>query len=632
MTKIYIKTLVTVFVLVLISATTKAQPNIIINEISQGDMGDHDWIELVVTEDITTVEGIYFTTQFVSSDFSNKSVQLALSNSNLQNLPKGTVIVIYKSNTLSSTYDPTLGTIPDVDFTGDNKIVIPSDNSTGFLQGTPNWPSFVGAGSNIGLMTSSGVGIHAVSYGNGGVSTIFGPGTWGQAHVPSTMTAGDLALGSLYYTQQSSGEASNSSNWALRSYALATPGVIDGIDDRGTPVSTANIIINEISQGDNLDHDWIELVVTENVATVEGVYFTTQLVSSDFTAKSVQLSLSNPNLQNLPKGTSIVIYKSNTSDGKYDPTLGTIPDVDFTGDNKIVIPSDNTSGFLKETPSWPSFQELGSNIGLLTSSGVGIHAVAYGNGVLSSIFGPGTYGQVSIPTTMTYGTSTASLHYNEGTIGEAKNSANWITALFSDATPGSLNGGNNNALPVELSSFSAVINKASVNLIWKTETEVNNYGFEVQRSSDNKDWETLGFVNGNGNSNSPKNYSFEDNAVGTSGKYSYRLKQIDNDGTYEFSKMIEVNLGSPVSIELKQNYPNPFNPTTTINFTLPVDDAISLIVYNAIGEQVKVLYNGTLEAGVHSFNFNGDGFPSGLYIYRLSTSSNTQVRKMMLLK
>ncbi|MCG6912327.1 T9SS type A sorting domain-containing protein, partial [bacterium BMS3Abin03] len=210
--------------------------------------------------------------------------------------------------------------------------------------------------------------------------------------------------------------------------------------------------------------------------------------------------------------------------------------------------------------------------------------------------------------------------------------SSWLTEADISSSPGLLNPGPNEGLPVELSSFSALINKNSVNLIWKTETEVNNYGFEIQRSIQSEDWKTLGFVNGNGNSNSPKDYSFTDNSVGTSGKYSYRLKQIDNDGSYEYSKSIEVNLGAPASIELKQNYPNPFNPSTTINFTLPVEDAVSLIVYNAIGEQVKVLYSGVLEAGVHSFNFSGDDLPSGLYVYKLSTSAGNQIRKMMLVK
>ena len=187
-------------------------------------------------------------------------------------------------------------------------------------------------------------------------------------------------------------------------------------------------------------------------------------------------------------------------------------------------------------------------------------------------------------------------------------------------------------LPIELSQFSASTTNSSVELKWKTETEVNNYGFEVQRSSKSEEWHTLGFVNGNGNSNSPKNYSYEDKSVNTSGAHSYRLKQIDNDGSYEYSKTIEVHLGTPANIDLKQNYPNPFNPSTTINFTLPVVDQVSLVVYNAIGEQVKVLYNGMLEAGVHSFNFNGDELPSGLYVYKLTTSTNTQIRKMMLLK
>ena len=119
-------------------------------------------------------------------------------------------------------------------------------------------------------------------------------------------------------------------------------------------------------------------------------------------------------------------------------------------------------------------------------------------------------------------------------------------------------------LPVELTSFTACVIGNAVKLSWETETEVNNYGFEVERSKKfdarSETWEKIGFVNGNGNSNSPKSYFYEDKNV-TAGKYSYRLKQIDNDGQFEYSKTIEVNITLPAKFELSQNYPNPFNPT-----------------------------------------------------------------------
>ncbi len=124
----------------------------------------------------------------------------------------------------------------------------------------------------------------------------------------------------------------------------------------------------------------------------------------------------------------------------------------------------------------------------------------------------------------------------------------------------------NDPLPVELTSFSAATIGSTIKLNWQTATEVNNYGFEVERralSAERQAWEKIGFVNGNGNSNSPKDYSFVDDKV-SSGKYSYRLKQIDNDGQFEYSKTINVDFNGVKKFELSQNYPNPFNPTTTI--------------------------------------------------------------------
>jgi hypothetical protein len=199
--------------------------------------------------------------------------------------------------------------------------------------------------------------------------------------------------------------------------------------------------------------------------------------------------------------------------------------------------------------------------------------------------------------------------------------------------------GDQSALPVELSSFSASTIGSNVKLSWQTETEVNNYGFEVERASLSASplrvWEKIGFVNGNGNSNSPKSYSFEDKIM-TAGEYSYRLKQIDNDGQFEYSKTIEVDLGAPKKFELSQNYPNPFNPTTTIKFSLPEAGNVKLTLFNILGQEVKTLVNESKESGVHTINFSAtDGaseLNSGIYIYKLESGSFTQTRKMTLVK
>ena len=190
-------------------------------------------------------------------------------------------------------------------------------------------------------------------------------------------------------------------------------------------------------------------------------------------------------------------------------------------------------------------------------------------------------------------------------------------------------------LPVELTSFSASVIGNAVKLSWQTATEVNNFGFEVERASLSASplrvWEKIGFVNGNGNSNSPKSYSYEDKNV-TAGKYSYRLKQIDNDGQFEYSKTIEVDFGTPGKFELAQNFPNPFNPETAIRFTLPAASSVKLTVFNLLGQEVKLLVNEYKEAGTHIINFNASDFNSGVYIYRLETNGVTQTRKMTLIK
>jgi len=118
----------------------------------------------------------------------------------------------------------------------------------------------------------------------------------------------------------------------------------------------------------------------------------------------------------------------------------------------------------------------------------------------------------------------------------------------------------------------------------------------------------------------------------TAGKYAYRLKQIDTDGKFEYSKVIEINFGSQAKFELNQNYPNPFNPVTTISFSVPEASEVKLTIYNILGEEVASLVNGFKEAGVHTVDFNASQFNSGFYIYRLEAGKFVQVRKMMLVK
>jgi len=187
-------------------------------------------------------------------------------------------------------------------------------------------------------------------------------------------------------------------------------------------------------------------------------------------------------------------------------------------------------------------------------------------------------------------------------------------------------------LPVELSFFTATLNNRQINLYWKTETEVDNYGFEVEKRIDNKGWGRITFIPGNGNSNSPKEYSYTDKEFFAGGsKFQYRLKQIDNDGSFEYSDVVEVEV-VPDQFELSQNYPNPFNPSTTIQFSLPVQLQLKINLYNMLGELVRTIAEGTYEKGYHKISFNANGLPSGTYVYRLESSDFVQVKKMILLK
>lgn len=189
-----------------------------------------------------------------------------------------------------------------------------------------------------------------------------------------------------------------------------------------------------------------------------------------------------------------------------------------------------------------------------------------------------------------------------------------------------------NIIPVELTSFSASIIGTSVQLNWSTATELNNSGFEVQRKTDLTDWQTLAFVRGNGTTTQPQVYSYTDNSVSANTTYYYRLKQIDFDGQFEYSKTIEINISVLKDYSLEQNYPNPFNPSTNISFTIPKSSNVTLKIYNQIGELIEQLVNQQLEAGSYIYVWDAKSHPSGIYLYELQADGYKETKKMSLLK
>ena len=194
-------------------------------------------------------------------------------------------------------------------------------------------------------------------------------------------------------------------------------------------------------------------------------------------------------------------------------------------------------------------------------------------------------------------------------------------------------------LPVELTNFSSVVNNGIVNLSWQTATETNNYGFDVERkvvSDQQSVFEKIGFVSGAGNSNAPKDYSFTDQPTGGT-KFSYRLKQIDNDGNYKYYDAINVTLSENQTAELMQNSPNPFNPSTAIKFYISKISNVSIKIYDMLGKEVTTLVDRQTDAGYHIVYWNGNDkygsdVSSGVYLYKLTAGSFTQTKKMLMLK
>jgi photosystem II stability/assembly factor-like uncharacterized protein len=235
------------------------------------------------------------------------------------------------------------------------------------------------------------------------------------------------------------------------------------------------------------------------------------------------------------------------------------------------------------------------------------------------------------------------IHTTDGGINWVQQTSGTSSSLFgvyfADALNGWIVGENgvilktdNGGIPVELISFNGVLtDEGNVNLRWSTGTEINNSGFEIERKTGTKEFDKIGFVPGFGTTTEPKNYSFKDENL-QSDMYVYRLKQIDYNGTFEYSNEIYVYVTTPVSFSLEQNYPNPFNPTTTIEYSLAGDTQVNLQVFDALGNTLVTLVNGYEKAGKHNVVFDARSFSSGIYYYKLNAGEFSSIKKLVLLK
>ncbi len=191
-------------------------------------------------------------------------------------------------------------------------------------------------------------------------------------------------------------------------------------------------------------------------------------------------------------------------------------------------------------------------------------------------------------------------------------------------------------LPVELVSFNYTVNKNNVSLSWQTAVELNNSGFDVERKKDGGEWQKVAFVPGNGTTNEPKSYTYNDNKL-QSASYKYRLKQIDFNSNYEYFDLSQdVIVKPPGNFSMGQNYPNPSNPKSKIDYEIPVNGRVTIKLYNLLGQEVKTIVNEIKDAGYYTTEFDGSNLASGVYFYSISTEGRgqnfTKTLKMILVK
>src|ERR1035437_231165 len=245
---------------------------------------------------------------------------------------------------------------------------------------------------------------------------------------------------------------------------------------------------------------------------------------------------------------------------------------------------------------------------------------------------PGTYSWKAVISGTWDGWGSDDRGVNANNASVITNAPNQDVYMYLDKNTGRITSTIIDALPVELNSFTASVMNVFVVLNWTTATEKNSSSFEVEKKqADINTWQKIASVKAADLSNSPRNYSYADKNI-TAGKYNYRLKMVDNDGSFNYSSIVNVDISAPVKFELAQNFPNPFNPSTTIRYQLPVNSRITLKVFDMLGKEVTTLVNEQKLAGSYEVTLNADKLSSGVYYYQLKTDNFVQTKKFALVK
>ena len=349
------------------------------------------------------------------------------------------------------------------------------------------------------------------------------------------------------------------------------------------------------------------------------------------------------------------VYFTDSNNGFAIGTGGTIVSTTNAGENWMNVTSGVTTSLNDiRFSDFTNGIAVGNNGVILKTTDSGINWFAQTSGTTDSLFSicfiPGYSGSVAY---IAGGYSAGGADF-EGIVLNTTNGGNIWTSndcessriLYSITFPNSSTGfavgegGTiiktiNAIVPVELISFTSSINNDDVTLNWQTSTETNNQGFQIKRrkTQDEKseEWENIGFVNGSGTITEPQSYSFVNENLQL-GKYQYRLKQIDFDGSFEYSNIIEVNIDLPKTFALLNCFPNPFNPSTKIMYEIPQQSNVIIKVYDVLGNEVSTPVNEMQSAGSYQIIFDASELANGVYFYKLQADNFVETKKMILMK